>query len=208
MFVAEDDEREFLNSPMMDKDYAFATDGNSCVIVDRKLLPGEEFANEHHQNTLRNILPEGKELSYVILIKDIVKLSDMIPMVYELDVETCIRECGECSGTGEVTWEYSRDEMESKCPVCDGGGDLDEITKVRTGKKIKDTGYIKVGKSYFSMIYFDKIIKVAETLGVKFITLICQPKEHSAALFQIADIRIMLMPCMVKENDKHIIGTL
>lgn len=112
-------------------------------------------------------------------------------------------ECDACKGQGSVFYEFNHNyktyDLESGCPVCDGGGELESKP---TGKfYYSEDKSIQIGETYILPTQLDRLVKAAEMLGEKEVT-IYQSNRHDKTghVFVIGALEGIVMPCNNTEN--------
>lgn len=107
-----------------------------------------------------------------------------------LNIEKVFDECDcpECNGDGNVTCNYGH---EHECEECNGLG----VQENRMKPKVypKDDNYIQIIDSYISPFYIDKLVKVADFIGLINISMVSYHTEK-AHIFNCGEVEIILMP--------------
>lgn len=113
-----------------------------------------------------------------------------VEMVYdELD-------CDECNGSGSVTWTYNEYEKDDDCPLCEGHGYFRHPTDKT---QINEDSLFKIGVAVYRVGVIEKLIQVAELAGYDSIYLVNQG-EKDAAIFEIGEIEMLIMPMQTEEK--------
>jgi hypothetical protein len=151
------------------------------------------------EDKLKTVYPIEYNQTKFIYLSQLKEAFSKAPLLDDYD-ETEV-ECSACYGEGEVEYEFSHGRkdytIESECPVCEGQGVIIGKSDKPNGKKIIDyTKLITIGNSTFNIERLQDVVKVAELLGVKNISLVFQGKPSQGNLFKVGDAEILIMPVM------------
>jgi len=130
LFYGSDNRREVLRQPFLQDGKVCASDGYVLIRIDSSLCEGsyEEKPGGLTPPRTASVVPEAT--TYIAVTRQ------QIERALERASEKQNRQCPECKGSGDVTWEY-RDRnyhthtMEETCPVCDGSGTIDDYTVIK-----------------------------------------------------------------------------
>lgn len=191
------DWRTDLQQPFKQGNVYCATDAHSMIVlpVEKSDLPFKE----QEQPNATAIIPKEPVFNNEIIVSELEE--KLIPvMIDEQIIEEDEKECDECSGTGEVEFEYDTFKetyyLDADCPVCEGSGNIEnEITK-KTGKKIPDP--MKKYKMFgvaFSYEQLSRLVTACKMMGVEKI-IRTNGTEKNGNLFKCGDASILIMPVM------------
>ncbi len=151
--------RKNIQKPLNCGDYVAATDGVAALFVPKLAVNGD-FGEpvDSVLNILRPISDLSDNGAEKIPLHNLEKVMKKIPKILEVTV----KDCNTCEGFGAVEWEFEGHTKDGDCPVCDGEGGS---SSVNPDKQVLDDEYTVFYKSfYFSIEYFDLIIKIASEL--------------------------------------------
>jgi len=208
MFASSDTLRPTMCKPFRVDQFSATTDGGSVAFCKKDLVT--ECEPIELSKSVGDLIVTDDNENLVILISDlelIIQSAPMEPEYYSSGIP-----CPACKGDSfiEATFEYDGDihKIVAECPVCDGSGDKHGPPRY-TGKEIPSfTSIIGIGCSFFSIGYIQKLIKSASILQVDSITLVQQTEKQKASIFQIGEVRILLMPMMVPDSNQSVVGIL
>lgn len=130
LFYDSDNCREVLRQPFLQDGRVCATDGHVLIRIDSSLCEDsyDEKPGGLTPPCVANVVPEATT--------DIAVTRQQIERALEQAPEERNRQCPECKGSGDVTWEYrdrhyNKHTMEETCPVCDGSGTVDDYTVIK-----------------------------------------------------------------------------
>jgi len=130
LFYDSDNCREVLRHPFLQDGKVCATDGHVLIRIDSSLCEGS------YDEKPGGLKPPRTASVVPAATTDIAVTRQQIEWALEQAPEERNRQCPECKGSGDVTWEY-RDRhynihrMEETCPVCDGSGTIDGYTVIK-----------------------------------------------------------------------------
>lgn len=148
-FCEKDELRPLLEAPFYNTKYnkVWCTNGHVIIEINPKVL-----TRKYPKDELR--FPELEcPCKKKITIEAIIKALDECPKVDEEIVVSEEVKCKECEGYGEVTWEYTDNnlhtyELEAECPICYGKGYIIPEKTKKTGRKVpKDDAIISIGNA-------------------------------------------------------------
>ena len=185
LFYDSDNSREVLRQPFLQDGKVCATDGHVLIRIDSSLCEGsyDEKPGGLTPPRTTSVVPEATT--------DIAVTRQQIERALEQAPEERNRQCPECKGSGDVTWEY-RDRhyqthtMEDTCPVCDGSGTVDDYTVIKYQ-------FIVCGKP-FSYHYVKTLLAAMSWLGIDTIRLVNADAQPMLFKPENMDVEILLMP--------------
>lgn len=193
--------------PFIQKDMAIATDAHAIVSFDKILLKEIDFvSHEKAPNALR-VIPEVENIKVVFQTAYLRKLigtsNEATSKKYRKDRVTC----PDCYGNGEVTYEFhdrhsNRHIIESECPSCEGYGKTEVIVDPETNHEVVE-GFKELllwQDTYFQTAYVDRLVKVAELLGLTLLSLTYRIRPTSVHKFSVGECTVCLMPVMASEE--------
>ena len=130
LFYDSDNYREVLRQPFLQDGKVCATDGHILIRIDSSLCEGS------YDEKPGGLTPPRTASVVPTVTIDIAVARQQIERALEQAPEECNRQCPECNGSGDVTWEYrdrhyNKHTMEETCPVCDGSGTVDDYTVIK-----------------------------------------------------------------------------
>lgn len=204
-FCDDDKYHEWMNKPFRVGLKAHSTDRHFLVIMDAEKIKDFKELPVLENKKLSGIIPDERNKSFDIEVSKIRSDFEKAPQVDCYDIIGEDVNCSECNGGGEVDWEYKHHILEADCPVCDGEGQISTSERIKNGKtKVEDFLCIKIGNSFFYANILDKIVKTAEKIQAKTITLTYQDTPRKASMFKLNDFEILVMPCIQDDNHKVI----
>lgn len=190
LFYDSDNSREVLRQPFLQDGKVCASDGHVLIRIDSSLCEGsyEEKPGGLTPPRTASVVPTAT--TYIAVTRQ------QIERALEQAPEERNRQCPECEGSGDVTWEY-RDRhynihrMKETCPVCDGSGTVDDDTVIKYQ-------FIVCGKA-FSYHYVKTLLAAMSWLGIDTIRLV---NAGEPMLFkpENMDVEILLMPLIKDRN--------
>lgn len=191
LFYDSDNCREVLRQPFLQDGKVCATDGHVLIRIDGSLCEGsyDEKPGGLTPPRTASVVPEATT--------DIAVTRRRIELALEQAPEERNRQCPECMGSGDVTWEY-RDRhyqthtMEETCPVCDGSGTVDDYTVIKYQ-------FIVCGKP-FSYHYVKTLLAAMSWLGIDTIRLVNADAQPMLFKPENMDVEILLMP-QIKDEE-------
>lgn len=196
MFCDETHIKSVLRAPFYNTNFneVWSTDGRVLIRINPKVI-----IKEYPKHELRFL---GLECpcKKIVSIEAINKALETCPKVDEEIVVRGAVECEECSGTGEVYWEYTDNrghthEHEFDCPVCDGTGESTHQKIKKTGKQIiKEDAVINIGNAYFFAKNICKLKAAMDFLEITSVELVFNHHRNASEFVIDGDIRIEIMP--------------
>lgn len=195
LFVSKEDFREWMKTPFLVGNKAVATDAHFLVAVP------EWNGNYEQSNKAASAYPMFVDFRKEYSIEQFKDAIAQVPLVDGFDEEIKVDECDECNGEGEVEFEYYANGKyyyhDADCPVCEGEGQTEVTKQIPNGTKVPDsTKQIRIRLGCFSIEAVQRLIKVAELLNEKTVTLVNQKGNNSAAMFHVGQCEVLLMPLM------------
>lgn len=206
MFVSNDRFRPAICHPFKRNGSYYATDSFSMII-----LPVEKADLDIHEYpdsvAAEKVIPKESTCEININITDLERqlVPDWIDETVKVGKNV---KCEECDGDGQVDWEYNVKggrtyTMEEECPVCSGCGYSEQTSIKPTGRKIPDP--IKRFKMLDANFYdkqLRRFVEACRMVGAETV-IKTSGRERSANVFQVADFKIVVMPCAVDEYDQE-----
>jgi hypothetical protein len=164
-FTSKDDSREWVRTPFNRDGKSCACDGFAAVF-----FPLDEKYQE----------PESDKKFDVAKLVNEIESSEFIPMpIIEMpEISNCekcnstgkatTKECVECNGEGEVSFENDYHDYECECKSCDGSGEKTVVgvgfcnNCKGTGKIYERNDVVKIGSIFISANYLRLIIDVPD----------------------------------------------
>lgn len=114
------------------------------------------------------------------------------------------KECPECNGHCEVTYEYCGNESthykDIDCPICDGKGFIIDLESKKFEQEPDQTKCIGISKGKFNCFRVSEIIQTAEFLGADHFTLIHEITSEGKFLFTINDVEIIIQGALFEDG--------
>lgn len=112
-------------------------------------------------------------------------------------------ECSECSGYGEVEWEYGYHTQDFECPICNGSGEVESKIGRPTGEMTYSISKVDVIGKVFAPIQIERLLKAKDIIGGG-ITLHKDSKDNLQDMFVVGDFEIIIMPVYSIYNENII----
>jgi hypothetical protein len=204
-FCGNDRYREWMNTPFVVGNKAHSTDAYFLTIIDAEKVEGFEKLPKENAKKFHGIIPTDRNVEIEIKTKRIKTDFEKAPQIDAYDIVGEDIDCLECDGHGEVEWEYENHTKDFDCPVCDGEGKSSVSKQIKNGKtRIDDYLCVKIGNSFFAADKIEKVLKTAEKINAKNITLTYQDTPNKGSIFKLNDLEILVMPYMQNDNQKVI----
>ena len=183
--------REVLRQPFLQDGKVCATDGHVLIRIDSCLCEGS------YDEKPGGLTPPRTAKVVPAATTDIAVTRQQIERALEQAPEERNRQCPECKGSGDVTWEY-RDRhynthtMEDTCPVCDGSGTVDDYTIIKYQFTVcgKALGYHAVKTLLAAMSWLG--IDIIRLVNADALPMLFKPENM--------DVEILLMPQIKDEK--------
>lgn len=184
------DIRDWMTEPFNANGKSMATNGYCLVATP---ICGD-FINR--EDKIKSVYPLEHNQNKRIKLQEIKDKLALFPTVDCFDETE--QECNACYGSGTVDFEfeYSRKtyEMEGECPVCEGEGTTLQTSKTPNGKKELDYKKLfQIGLCAFNVELINKLIFIAESIGVDEVVLVSQTLPHRPSVFLIGDVEFLAM---------------
>ena len=195
LFVSKDELRPDMLTPFKQDNKYFATDAMAIIFI-----PIEEVELNYPERSRPQcsaVLPKEDVMNIKINISDIEE--KLIPeMIEEFTEEEKETDCAECSGTGEVEFEYNTHietyYLEADCPLCKGAGSITKTDAKPTGKTIPNPSQkYKMQGTGFHYWQLKRLVDACKILDVETITKTNGTERHGN-LFKCGKATIMIMP--------------
>lgn len=194
LICSNDDLRKWMTEPFSVGNHTASTNGWSLLVIEKK----SDYPDMSEKT--KSVYPV--ELSFTNKL-EIAKVKEAIRKIPLIDCyDKVISKCDACYGNGNVDFEFEHKgrtyEVESECPVCDGEGQTEQISKTPNGKKEIDVSkYVRLGVDRLNIERLFELIKVAELKGVDEV-LYQLPVGNKPVAFKIGcDTILFLMPVSV-----------
>jgi len=183
IFLSRESRREWMWQLNEQNDFVYGTDAH-CLIKAHKLCFNSNYP-AHEKTANFDSLYENyvyNEKAIELSCNEIKSVLLKIEKVYD------VINCSECNGDGTVTCDY---DHEHECPECGGSGEWENKYAPKVFPKQDD--YIQIIDSYIKPYYVDKLVVVADYLGIDTISLVSYGRLK-AHIFKVGDVEIILMP--------------
>lgn len=192
------DIRDWMTEPFNANGKSMATNGYYLVATP---ICGD-FINR--EDKIKSVYPLEHNQNKRIKLQEIKDKLALFPTVDCFDETE--QECNACYGSGTVDFEfeYSRKtyEMEGECPVCEGEGTTLQTSKTPNGKKELDYNKLfQIGVCAFNVDLVNKLIFIAESIGVDEVVLVSQTLPHRPSVFLIDDVEFLAMSTINSDLD-------
>lgn len=203
MYCSTDELRPAMNNPFEIEGVVYATDAYQMIYTEKSNLDFEV------------VNPDGIKLPAANIIIPKVVCRELLD-VSKIDFEALKTEpeyrvikeektCSECSGLGDVEWEYSCGlntyYKDFECPVCKGSGISEPEYKELTGNKCFGKKYITINAVPFNVSFINNLKLVSEYMSEK-VYLVSQATEHHKGyLFEIGKLKVLVMPVNSAEQE-------
>ena len=194
--------REWMHTPFTIGNNVYSTDAHSIIRVPKETVGlFDECKKEGNAKVVLNLFDFTPQKILTINVQDLKDALGEIPLVDECLNVDAEGKCKECSGSGEVEWEYEGHYNDFDCPICDGNGTLTESQKHKTGRKVKAEGYyIDFNYNRIRTCMIEELINIAWLLKVDEIELINQIAPNKAIVFQVGIAQIVMMPVLITDE--------
>lgn len=205
--VSNDDLRAWMQKPFMIEDKIMSTNGHILCIVPYKLI-GEHYYLHTTPNNILSVIPTPSENRLLTITKaELRELMSLCPMVDDYEEVGQDKDCEACDGFGDVDFEFYYEGKNyysnSECPICQGEGLTEKVVRKPNGKKVIDTeSIVEIMQSWFRMETISVLNQVCQILDSDAL-LISQEKDMSANLFQIGEVRLLIMPIYKDVSNKN-----
>ena len=209
MFCDDEDKlNDWRQKPFLNKatDEVWATEGHVVLMVKTRLC-GSDFATIRKRLILPKVLPGSDQIMFTTNLLRVALNKCPHEEIFEVDSEE--KRCPECRGSGMVSWHYTAIygseryyDYEFECPVCDGEGVLEKERNHPTGEyQLTEDAAVSIGVGVYKALQMERILKCAEMVGAKDITIVSIIKPNDMVLMQLVDgVRVGLMPFISVEN--------
>lgn len=194
LICSKDDSRRWMMEPFSVGNHTASTNGWSLLVVEK------ESGYPDMSDKIKYVYPV--ELSFTDKL-EISKVKEAIEKIPLLDCfDKIVSKCDACYGSGNVDFEFEYKgrtyEVESECPVCDGEGQSEQVSKIPNGKKVIDVSkYVRIGVNRLNVQRLLDLVKVAELKGVDEV-LYQLPVRNKPVAFKIGgDTILFLVPVTV-----------
>lgn len=194
---------DWMIKPFLVGDKVVATDAHCLVAVPNIT---DRSRTDRSEKT-KGVYPYEPNLSIEFSLEIFKDALQKVPVIDGFDEETKTIKCDECSGSGEVEFEYWSSkkgtfEIKSDCPVCEGEGEKEETIKKLNGTKVLDySKYISIYGSVFRVENIERIIRIADLFNVNSLRLVYYKNPTSPAVFIVGECEVLIMPCLNSNND-------
>lgn len=196
-----DPDRDFLNEPfaLLDKDCA--TEGHVLACFPKSGLY-KSPADEHKYFRVKAMMRLDN------LKSEVINLDLFTKLIQRLKKETAFdyKECDECSGTGEVDYEYDYDRktysVDGECPKCEGTGD---ILIPGSGKPVVKE-YIKIGNAVINGNYLQQAYETfvaADFLDHCDEIIVLSGGAEDAVRIAAGDALVGILPLMANSDERE-----
>lgn len=194
LICSNDDLRKWMTEPFSVGNHTASTNGRSLLVVEKK--------SDHPDMSEKTKGVYPVELSFTNKL-EIAKVKEAIEKIPLIDCyDKVISKCDACYGNGNVDFEFEYKnrtyEIEGECPVCEGEGQTEQVSKTPNGKKEIDLSkYVRLGVNRLNVQRLFELIAVAELKGVGEV-LYQLPIGNKPVAFKVGDDTILfLMPVAV-----------
>jgi len=195
--------RDWMQTPFTIGNDVYSTDAHSIIKVPKESVGMfDDCKEERNRKVVLNLFDFAPEKIMTINVQGLKDAIGKIPLVDEVLNENKEGKCKECSGSGEVQWEYEGHYNDFDCPICEGDGTLTESQKNKTGKKVKDENYfIDFNCSRIRTYMIEELINIAWLLKTEVIEVIHQTAPNKGIGFKVGIAQIVMMPIL--QTDEH-----
>ena len=190
LFCDPSDDRRYTDKPYKEKgkDFVFATNRASAVILNSSLYPNPNECEETEKPLFTKIL-SGNGEKKTIKLEALKKALNSLPQEKEFETIAKDETCEECNGKGLVEWRYRAKDWEEyfemyECPCCQGEGVISHKRATGFTCPYWNT-YIELGKRLFRSQEMIKLQHVMEYFGVK--ECVCYNATEFAMIFEIKE---------------------
>jgi len=197
-FVSDDEMRPEFNSLFRVNEYVCAT--NSYVLAYMVSdIEAPEMQNKKNSEKIYNDLIKDKgdanvkEISVSAFDKWVNESCSFIEEKVKKGEDV---KCKECSGSGQVEWEYKTYTKDDDCPICNGDGYEYQAPYFKTGKKKIQSydNYFRFDDYVFDMYRFQDVFNVIKDLYIETIKFSTEDNKLYVKLDN--GLNFMLMGCI------------
>lgn len=188
MFKAKETLRTNLNEIFPNEDYYCATDSHCLAVVPKAKVSGNYLGAERHPVSALDLIKnhEGKDVTHVDRASFLKNFN-----LAQLQWSKQYKNCEKCSGHGTVECKCCHNE--SDCKSCGGSGNSDVI-KAFSEMTLEGENIKLFGSTFYSS-YLNMILMASYFLETNIITIrYDRDVKNKAFIFEIADLKILLMP--------------
>lgn len=203
LFYDSDNSREVLRQPFLQDGKVCATDGHVLIRINGSLCEGS------YEEKPGGLTPPRTASVVPAATTDIAVTRQQIERALEQAPEERNRQCPECKGSGDVTWEYhdrhhNTHTMEDTCPVCDGSGTVGDYTVIKYQFIVcgKPLGYHAVKTLLAAMSWLD--IDTIRLVNADAQPMLFKPENMDVEILLMPQIRDDMLDCVtVIEEQKE-----
>lgn len=194
LMCSDDELREWMTKPFSVGNHTASTNGWSLLVVEKK----SDYPDMSEKT--KSVYPVELSFTNKLEISKVKEAIDKIPLIDCYD--KIVSKCDACYGNGNVDFEFEYKnrtyEIEGECPVCEGEGQTEQVSKTPNGKKEIDLSkYARLGVNRLNVKRLFELIKVADLKGVNEV-LYQLPVRNKPVAFKVGDDTILfLMPVAV-----------
>jgi hypothetical protein len=172
--------RGWMKTPFYLDNMAIATDANTLIFFDKKLVPDLQECKESTKKSVLAILPTERNQSFVIKTNDLQEA---------FDKNECggYAECKACYGSGVVDYEFNFNNKyfknEDECPICDGLGKFSSL----------ENFFIDIKECRIKATNINMLLFTAKKLESETIELVLQTAPNKPNIFKIKEVEILTM---------------
>lgn len=203
MYCGTDEMRPVMLNPFEIEGVVYATDAHQMIFTEKANL---DFGVVNPDGVK---LPAANNIIPPIVCRELLDLSKIDFEALKTDPEyRVIKEeetCSECSGLGDVEWEYS-DGLNTyykdfECPVCKGSGISEPEYKELTGNKCFGEKYITINALPFNVSFINNLKLVSDFVNEKVYLLSSPTEMRKGYLFEIGKLKVLVMPIIGAEQE-------
>lgn len=207
LYLSKDEYRLSMHSPFFQNEFVIATDAHKLICFNKDLLNAIDFESHPKPPNALAIIPNDNmciDFDVQKLRESIIKSNKKFSNKYKVS----IKRCPDCNGNGYINSDF-RDykgkyhEFENECPTCEKQSEFKIITEIETSNDLEEVQeLLKFDKIHFDVEQFQVVVKTAEMLNVKILSLVSSKNEYSLSKFKVGECTICIMPAQKLIDDR------
>ncbi len=203
MYCGTDELRPVMLNPFEIEGVIYATDAHQMIFTEKANV----VFNVVNPDEVK--LPAANNIIPPVACRELLDLSKIDFETLKTEPEYRVikeeKTCSECSGLGDVEWEYSCGlntyYKDFECPVCKGSGISEPEYKELTGNKCFGEKYITINDVPFNVSFIHNLKLVSDFVNEKVYLLSSPTEMRKGYLFEIGKLKVLVMPVNSVEQE-------